>query len=155
MQHRFLLRLRQIGRLEDHELDKRVDEKANGKGHPPKADRSRQRLCDRLPAELDADQKLRHDNRQEDPGLLAELVAVGVVQELKGLPEAHGAPEKQEEEPETVEPVFRGELQDELQVERVQLCDQEHEDDAAHGQPPLQRRQGVPRKLDPSVGAIT
>ena len=39
------------------------------------------------PPELDADEELRHDDEDEDPGLPPQLGAVRVIQQLKGLPQ--------------------------------------------------------------------
>ena len=46
---------------------------------------SRERFGDGGPSKLDADQKLRHDDRDEDPGLSAQFIALGVVQQLECL----------------------------------------------------------------------
>ena len=43
------------------------------------------------------------------------------------------------------------EWQNEFEIECVQLGNEEDEDDTQDGQPPLQRRQRVPRELDPAV----
>lgn len=50
--------------------------------------------------------------------------------------------------------MFRGQPEYVFQVERVELGDEEHEDDPDDGQPTLQRRQRVPRELDPTVRSV-
>ena len=44
------------------------------------------RFCDGLPAKLDADEELCGDDGEEDPALSAQLVALRVIQQLKGFP---------------------------------------------------------------------
>ena len=39
------------------------------------------------PPELDADEELRHDDEDEDPGLPPQLGAVRVIQQLERLPQ--------------------------------------------------------------------
>ena len=154
--HRVPLHLgpRQVGRLQDHEFDGGVDDEEGESGEPPRDDVAGQRLGDGLPAELEADEELGADDGGQDPRLAAELITVGVVEQLEGLPEADGAPQEHEEEPQPVDPVLGGPPQHELQVERVELGEEEEEHDAQDGQPPLKGREGVPGELDPAVRAV-
>ena len=46
---------------------------------------TRQWFGHRLLPEFDADDELRHDNGDEDPGLTAQLVTLGVIQQLESL----------------------------------------------------------------------
>ena len=149
-----LLRLRQPGRLEEHELGQRVNDQEREARDPPHDDRPRDRLGDRLPAELGAHHELGADDHGQDPGLPAELVAVGVVEELEALAHAHRAPEEHEEEAGKVEPVVGLPPEDELEVEGVELGEEEDEDDEEGGQPALERGERVPRELDPAVGSV-
>ena len=80
-------------------------------------------FSDGLPAELETDEQLGGDNGDEDPALAAQLVALRVVQELEGLPQADGAPQQDEEEAQRVEVVLRRHPQHKFQVEGVQLCE--------------------------------
>ena len=43
------------------------------------------RLGDGRPPELDADQELGHDDRDQDPGLSPKFVTLGVIQELESF----------------------------------------------------------------------
>ena len=145
----------QVGRLQNHEFDGGVDDEEGEAGEPPRGHVPGQRLRDGLPAELEADEELGADDGGEDPRLAAELITVGVVEQLERLPEADGAPQEHEEEPQPVDPVLGGPPQNELQVECVELREEEGEHDAEDGQPSLEGRERVPGELDPVVGAAT
>ena len=147
------LGLGEVGRLEDDELDDGVGEEEGEAGEPPGEDVAGQRLGDGLPAELEADEELGADDGGEHPRLPPQLITVGVVEQLEGLAEADGAPQQHEEEPQPVDPVLGRPPQHELQVERVELRQEEEEDDAQDGQPTLQGRERVPGELDPAVRA--
>ena len=148
------LGLRQVGRLQNHEFDGGVDDEEGEAGEPPRDDVAGQRLRDGRPAELETDEELCADDGGEDPRLPAELITVGVVEQLERLPEADGAPQQHEEEPQPVDPVLGGPPQNELQVKCVELREEEEEHDAQDGQPSLQGRERVPRELDPAIRAV-
>ena len=48
---------------------------------------SGKRFGHRVLSKLDADEELRHDDGDEDPGLTAQLVTLGVIQQLESLPQ--------------------------------------------------------------------
>ena len=143
----------QVGRLQNHEFDGGVDDEEGEAGEPPRGHVPGQRLRDGLPAELEADEELGADDGGEHPRLPPQLITVGVVEQLEGLAEADGAPQQHEEEPQPVDPVLGRPPQHELQVERVELRQEEEEDDAQDGQPTLEGRQRVPGELDPALRA--
>ena len=80
-----LLRLGNVLGLQQVELDEGVDDEQSGSEDPPEGNVARQRFGHRLLPELDADEELRHDDGDEDPGLAAQLVALGVIQQLESL----------------------------------------------------------------------
>lgn len=148
------LGFRQVGRLENHEFDGGVDDEEGEAGEPPRDHVAGQRLRDGLPAELETDEELGADDGGEHPRLPPQLITVGVVEQLEGLPEAHGAPQQHEEEPQPVDPVLGGPPQDELQVKCVELREEEEEHDAQDSQPSLEGREGIPCELDPAIRAV-
>jgi hypothetical protein len=87
----------------------------------PKCNVFWQRYCDCLPAKLEANKELCADNGDEDPALPAQLITLGIVEELEGLPQPHCSPQQDEEEPHRVEEMLRRHPQHKLQVECVQL----------------------------------
>ena len=62
-----------------------------------------------------------------------------------------GAPQQDQEESDGVENVVGGNPEDELEIEGVELGDQEENDDADDGDPPLKTGQRVPGELNPAV----
>ena len=63
----------------------------------------------------------------------------------------HGTPQEDEEQSDGVENVIGGNPQDELQVEGVELGDEEENDDADDGDPPLKTGQWVPGEFNPAM----
>ena len=82
-----LLRSGHMLRLQQIELDEGVDDEESCSQNPPEGNVARQRFGHRLLPELDADDELRHDDGYQDPGLSAQLVAVGIIQQLESLPQ--------------------------------------------------------------------
>ena len=101
-----LLRLRQLRRLQDVEPDHRVDKQDTQPGQPPERDGPGQRLGDGRPSKLDADEKLRGHDGEHDPRLASQPVALRIVQQLERLPQPDRAPQQNEGEPDSVEPMF-------------------------------------------------
>ena len=62
----------------DVELAKRVEHEADEQRAPEVADERRRRLCDQLPVHLADDEHLSHQNREDQPRLPPEPVAVPV-----------------------------------------------------------------------------
>ena len=81
----FLLRLRNVLRLQEVELDEGVDDEESGSQDPPESNVARQWFSHRLLPELDADDELSHDDGDQDPGLPAQLVTLRVIQQLESL----------------------------------------------------------------------
>ena len=75
--------------FEKVELDNGVDQEQARSQHPPQGDVPRQGLRDGRPSKLDADEKLCDDDGDHHPALATQFVALGVVQELKGLPQGN------------------------------------------------------------------
>ena len=82
-----LLRFGNMLGLQQVKLDEGVDDEKSGPQNPPEGNVARQRFGHRLLPELDADDELRHDDGYQDPGLSAQLVAVGIIQQLESLPQ--------------------------------------------------------------------
>ena len=81
----FLLRFRNVLRLQEVELDEGVDDEESGPQDPPESNVARQWFSHRLLPELDADDELSHDDGDQNPGLPAQLVTLGVIQQLESL----------------------------------------------------------------------
>ena len=80
-----LLRFGNMLRLQEVELDEGVDDEKSGPQDPPESNVARQWFGHRLLPELDADDELSHDDGDQDPGLPAQLVTLGVIQQLESL----------------------------------------------------------------------
>lgn len=104
--HYLLLRPRNLVRFEKVELDDGVSDQQAAPHHPPDSNVLWKRFGDCVPAELEADQELRHDNGDHHPGLAAELLARRVVKKLECFAEAYSSPQKDEEKTNWIEDVF-------------------------------------------------
>merc|ERR1719361_744617 len=146
-----LFRLRHMVGFEKVELDNSVDQEQARSQHPPQGDVPRQGLRDGRPPKLDADEKLCDDDGDHHPALATQFVALGVVQELKGLPQGNSSPKQNKKEADWVEDVVRRHPQSKLQVERVELSDEESGDQADDGKPPFKAGEGIPLELNPPM----